>query len=91
MPTTGVPTDKLAELERAAYRISDAKNHHLSEWRRAWRLALDKELIDNELFDDLMDSIDYVSEALMIAKEQNKLIMRHANKIYGGDDDNGDE
>ena len=87
MPKMGVPSDKRQELERSAMIIADAKNHHLSEWRRLWRLALAEGTIDEKLFDQISDSIDYVGMALLIAKEQNALIMRHDKDIYGGDAD----
>ena len=88
MPRLGVPNEKIQEIERHAIQIAEAKNYHLSEWRIGLRALLDENHIDEELFASWSDSVDYVTAALLLAQEQNALIKRHAQAIYGGVDDN---
>ena len=82
MAKTGVPYEKIEELERKAFRINEAKNHHLCEWRRLLHLLRDQGYITPELFNDLMDSLTYVDGVLLESKADIALIQRHARKIY---------
>lgn len=80
MPTTGVSSEWIADLEDDIARILTARDQ-VEQWRQLGELLRRRDLITPAYYSDLRDSLDSVTAALLIGKKNTARLRNGAVRL----------